>query len=32
VGDDVARSVLERMRSVEMRGRYIAARRSVWRG
>ena len=32
VGDDVARLVLERMRSVEMRGRYIAARRSVWRG
>ncbi len=32
VGYEEAAAVLNRVRSVEMRGRYVAARRTVWRG
>ncbi len=32
VGPQAARAVAERVRAVEMRGRYVASRRTVWRG
>ncbi|MGC9071849.1 MAG: Kae1-associated kinase Bud32 [Acidilobus sp.] len=32
VGTDEVKAVLKRVRDVEMRGRYVTARRTVWRG